>query len=71
MLCHWSVFMISRSHGSHIYIYIYFFFQENKLTQLESSVETEEKKWIERLQSKDLELEQVSNCRIQLLNIPS
>jgi hypothetical protein len=31
------------------------------LTQLENSVEAEEKKWQERLQAKELELQQVCN----------
>ena len=34
--------------------------QENKLTQLESSVELEEKKWQDKLHAKEVELEQVS-----------
>jgi len=34
-------------------------FQENKLTQLESSVEAEEKKWQEKLAAKEDELAQV------------
>ena len=43
-------------------------FQENKLTQLESSVESEEKKWQDKLSSREQELEQVQNI-VKMMDI--